>query len=383
MDFSWPQEYLDFQSKVRDFAQNLDTSDLLQRDYKGEFSHDLWKECASFGIQGLAATKEFGGMFEEFSLQRSVLAMEAFGYGCKDVGFSIAMNAHLWVVELTISLFGTTDQKNRFLPKMCNGAWIGAHGLTEANSGSDVYSMETTAKKVDNGYILNGEKCLITLAPLFDVAIVFANLAPEKGKWGVTGFIVTADQPGVIRGKMEHKMGLRTVPIGKITLDNCFVPEENRLGPEFSGLSICNDSLEYDRCCMLAGKLGAMQRQLEENIAFVKQHKRFGQSIGKFQSVSNRIADMQLRIETSKLLLYKMAWLKDQGQSAMLQAAMLKLHLSESFVDSSLDSIRIHGGNGYLTEYEIERDLRDSIGGILYAGTSDIQRNLIASLLGI
>jgi len=147
--------------------------------------------------------------------------------------------------------------------------------------------------------------------------------------------------------------------------------------------SITNHSLEHDRCSILASQLGAMERQLEETIDFVKNRKQFGQSIGKFQSVSNRVANMKLRLETSRLLLYKVAWLKSQGKSAMMEAALLKLQLSESFVASSLDAIRNHGGSGYLTQNEIERDLRDAVGGVIYAGTSDIQRNIITELMGL
>ena len=176
---------------------------------------------------------------------------------------------------------------------------------------------------------------------------------------------------------------MRTVPFGDLTFEDCFVPEENRLGKEGAGWGITIASLEYDRCCILASQLGAMERQLDESIAFVKKRKQFGKSIGNFQAVSNRIANMKLRLETSRLLLYKVAWLKNQGKSAMMEAAMLKLQLSESFVASSIDTIRNHGGYGYITENEIERDLRDAIGGVIYAGTSDIQRNIISDLLGL
>jgi hypothetical protein len=289
----------------------------------------------------------------------------------------------MWAVQMSIVLFGTDAQKQKFLPKLTSGEWLGAHALTEAESGSDVFNMKMTADKTDGGYLLNGEKRLVTLAPIADMAIVFANVNNKLGKWGVTAFLVEKDLEGYEAGPVREKMGLRTVPIGEVRLKNCFVSEENRLGKEGAGFSISNHSLEYDRCCILAGGLGAMERQLEESVEFAKKHKRFGQVIGNFQSVSNRIADMKLRIETSKLLLYKMAWLKKQNKPAMLEAAMLKLHLSESFVASSLDAIRNQGGNAYLVDYGIERDLRDAVGGVLYAGTSDIQRNIIAKLVGL
>ena len=383
MDFSWSEEDLAFRNEVIEFAKSNLNDDIIKRDKEGIFSRDLWQKCADFGIQGLATPKKFGGKFDEVNILQSVLAMQALGYACKDSGLVLGLNAQMWTVQMFIVLFGTDAQKQKFLPKLTSGEWLGAHALTEAESGSDVFNMKMTAEKRDGGYILNGEKCLITLAPVADMAIVFANVNPKLGKWGITAFLVERDLEGFEASPVREKMGLRTVPIGEIKLKNCFVPEENRLGKEGAGFSISNHSLEYDRCCILAGGLGAMERQLEESVEFAKEHKRFGQAIGSFQSVSNRIADMKLRIETSKLLLYKIAWLKKQNKPAMLEAAMLKLHLSESFVASSLDAIRNRGGNAYLVDYGIERDLRDAVGGILYAGTSDIQRNIIAKLVGL
>jgi alkylation response protein AidB-like acyl-CoA dehydrogenase len=260
---------------------------------------------------------------------------------------------------------------------------IGAHGMSEPNYGSDSFSMQTQAKKVEGGYLLNGKKVYITLGPVSDVAIIFATTDLALGKWGITAFLVEKDMPGFKRGTVQSKMGLRTIPIGEFEFKDCFVPDENRLGPEGSGVGLSFSFLEWERCCILASQLGAMERQLEECLNYAKSRQQFGKKIGKFQSVSNRIVDMRLRLETSRLLLYKVAWLKQQGESAMLEAAMLKLHLSECFLESSLDAIRINGARGYLSEFEIERDLRDSVGGVIYAGTSDIQRNIVAGILGL
>jgi len=383
MDFSWPQEYIDYRAEVIEFAQTHLSDDLIKRDLDGTFSREHWDKCGDFGLLGLSSTPEYGGTHKEIDILRSTYAMQGFGYACRDVGLGIAINAHLWSVQYTISFFGNEAQKAKYLPKMTTGEWIGAHALTEKNSGSDVFNMESTATKVDGGYILNGEKRLVTLAPIADVAIYFANTNPKLGKWGISTFIVDKSMKGYMPLEVQSKMGLRTVPIGKIKLENCFVPDENLIGKEGSGLSICNHSLEYDRCSILAAKLGAMERQLEAAVSFAKKRNQFGQAIGNFQAVSHRIADMKSRIEISKLLLYKMAWLKKNDKSGMLDGAILKLFLSESYVNSSLDAIRIHGGTGYLTEHEVERDLRDSIGGIIYAGTSDIQKNIISKFLGL
>lgn len=383
MDFSWTDEQNEFREQVAEFAKRELNKDLLQREREGLFPRQDWQKCADFGIQALVNPARYGGRDEEVDILTSILAMEGFGYGCRDNGLAFALNAQMWTVQLPIVKFGTEEQKQKFLPKFADGEWIGAHALTEAETGSDAFNLKMTAEKTDGGYVLNGRKYLVSLAPLADVVLVFANVKPELGKWGVSAFLVERGAAGFKASESRDKMGLRTVPIGELEFEDCFVAEENRLGAEGAGFSISNNSLEYERCSILASQIGAMERQLETTIRYVQNREQFGQPIGKFQSVSNRIAGMKLRLETSKLLLYKVAWLKKNDKPAMLEAALLKLHLSESFVASSLDAIRNHGGKGYLSEFEVERDLRDAVGGLLYAGTSDIQRNIIARLLGL
>lgn len=383
MNFAWPQEDIDFKNEVIHFAQTELQHNVIQADREGTFPIESWQKCANFGIQGLSIPQKYGGSHPEINLQRAVLAMEALGYGCADNGLCFALNAQMWTMQMPLFHFGNEEQREKYLPHLSSGKYIGAHALTEPDAGSDVFSLQMTAQKTEGGYLLNGEKCYITLGPIADVILIFANINPKLGKWGMTAFLLEKGTAGLEQMPIQQKMGLRTVPIGALKLKNCFVPTENRLGKEGAGFSIMNHSLEYDRCCILASQLGAMERQLEETISYVKSRKQFGQVIAKFQSVSNRVADMKLRLETARLLLYKTAWLKQNNKPAMLEAAMLKLHLGESFVQSSLDAIRSQGGRGYLTEYGIERDLRDAVGGVLYAGTSDIQRNIIASFLGL
>ena len=384
MDFDWSPDQLRLKAEVVEFAQNALAKDLNQRDRDSVFSRDDWKLCADFGIQGIAVSESYksDGRAPQ-DILTSMLAMEGLGYGCRDNGLTFGLNAQMWTVQLPIQHHGTDFLKARFLPKMCSGEWIGAHAMTERDFGSDAFGMQMHAKKCDGGYLLNGTKTLITFGPIADVALVFATIDPKLGKWGITAFLVERDFAGYEANSVFEKMGLRTVPMGEITLTDCFVPEQNRLGPEGAGASISSSSLEYERCCILASQLGAMERQLEETIDFAKTRKQFQKPIGKFQSVSNRIADMKVRLEAARLLLYKVAWLKSQGRSAMMEAAILKLFLSEQFVESSFDAVRIHGGRGYLSETGIERDLRDALGGVLYAGTSDIQRNIIAGMLGL
>jgi alkylation response protein AidB-like acyl-CoA dehydrogenase len=383
MDFSWSPEQLAFKQKIQQFAKDKLNVDTVTRDLAAEFPCDLWQTCADFGILSMSVPAKYNHSRQDTEFMTAMLAMEAMGYGCKDNGLTFALNAQMWTVQLPILHIGTEQQKQKYLPAMCKGEIISAHAMTEAESGSDAYSMQTTATKIDGGYVLNGKKCLVTLAPIADLILVYASTDLSLGNWGITAFLVEKGTPGLEQHPAQAKMGLRTVPIGELTFTDCFVPEQNILGTEGSGVGISQSFLDWERCCILASQLGAMERQLNECLAFAKKRKQFGKSIGKFQAISNRIVEMRLRLETSRLLLYKVAWLKSQGQSAMIESALLKLHLSESFMESSIDAIRIHGGRGYLTEYEIERDLRDAVGGTLYAGTSDIQRNIVAGILGL
>ena len=381
MDFSWTKEQLEYKEKVIEFAKsNLDYA-VGDNDKNCVFARDAWEKCADFGLLGLSVPKDEGGVFEEVQFLTATLAIEALGYACRDNGLPFGLNAQMWTVQYPLVLFGTTMQKQKFLPNMISGKWIGCHALTEPEAGSDVYNMQTTAKKVEGGYLLNGRKQYVTFAPIADVVLVFANVNPDIGNFGITGFLVEKGMKGFTNGSNKVKMGLRTVPFGDLIFEDCFVPEENRLSSEGSGWGITMHSLEFDRCNILAGQLGAMDYQLEQTIAYVKKRKQFGKSVSQFQAVSNRLANMKLRLETSRLLLYKVAWLNQQGKPATLESAMLKLQLSESFVSSSLEAIRNYGGYGYITENEIERNMRDAIGSVIYAGTSDIQRNIISDFI--
>jgi len=355
--------------------------DLIEEDHQGAFSREKWMKCARFGIQGLPFPEKYGG--NEADILTTMLTMEGLGYGCKDNGLIFAMNAQMWSVQMPIFRFGTEQQKEKYLPRLCSGEIIGAHGMTEPDSGSDAYSLRTTARRVEGGYVLNGSKMFVTNAPVADIAVAFATVDPSRKMWGVTGFILEKGMPGFTIGGPFEKMGLRTSPMSELIFQDCFVPAENRLGPEGAGSNIFNDSMEWERSCILASHIGAMERQLETSIQYARDRQQFNQPIGKFQSVANRIVDMKVRLETARLLLYTVAWLKKNGKPAVMEAAMAKLYLSESFIQSSLDAIRTFGSYGYMTEFEVERDLRDAVGGTLYSGTSDIQRNIIARLLGL
>lgn len=381
MDFSWSDEQLAYKRAVIEFAQKELREGLMERDQKAAFSRENWNKCAQFGIQGLPFPETYGGANAD--ILTTMLTMEGLGYGCADNGLIFAINAQMWSVQMPIFKFGSELQKQKYLPGLISGQIIGAHGMSEPDSGSDAYSMRTRAEKVEGGYVLNGSKTFVTNAPVADMAVVFATVDPKRGMWGVTAFVVDVGTPGFSVSRHIDKMGLRTSPMGELVFADCFLPEENRLGPVGAGANIFKDSMEWERACILGSHIGAMELQLEKTIAYARERVQFGQPIGKFQTVANRIVDMKVRLETARLLLYKVAWLKSQGKSATMEAAMAKLYLGEAFVQSGLDAIRTFGGWGYMTEFEVERDLRDALGGVLYSGTSDIQRNIIARYLGL
>jgi hypothetical protein len=381
MDFNFNEDQLQAKAAAIRFAQKELNEGIVERDKNAVFPQELWKKCAVFGIQGFAFPEEYGG--HNADILSMLLLMEGLGYGCKDSGLVFALNGQMWTVQMPILRFGTEIQKKKYLPPLCNGDWIGAHGMTEPDSGSDAFSLRTTAKLEGNSYILNGTKTFSTLGSQANVFMVFATVDKLKGFMGVTAFIVEKDFPGFRVSKDISKMGLRTAPFAELILEDCQVPVQNRLGREGNGVAIFDDAIEWERSCILASCIGLMERQLEVCIKYVKDRKQFGKSIGKFQSVSNRIVDMKVRMETSRLILYKLACLKKSYGKATMEAAIAKLYLSEAWVKSCLDAVQIHGGYGYTTEFELERDLRDSVASTLYSGTSEIQRNIIARYLGL
>jgi alkylation response protein AidB-like acyl-CoA dehydrogenase len=380
MDLSFSPDQLALRDEIAKFARLELNQGLIDRDREESFPREAWQKCARFGIQGMPFPREYGG--GEADIVTAMLAMEGLGYGCRDAGLIFGINAQMWAVQMPIHLFGTEAQKQRLLPPLCSGDSIGAHGMTEPGSGSDAMSLSTTARQRGERWILNGSKTFVSNAPVADVFVVFATTDPSKGFLGVTAFLVERGTPGLSTQHIS-KMGLRTSPMGEVVLDECELPADALLGEVGQGSKIFNASMEWERACILASNAGAMERQLETCIEYAQSRKQFRRPIGKFQSVSNRIVDMKVRLETSKLLLYRVAWLKQSGQDAVMDAAIAKLYLSEAWVQSCLDAVQIHGGYGFTTEFELERDLRDSIGGRIYSGTSEMQRNIIASRLGL
>ena len=380
MDFSPTSAQIKLQEETRRFAAEQLGAGLEDvDDPSGGAWREDWLACAEQGIFSAIAPEAYGGSGQD--VVSVVLMLEALGHGCPDNGLTLAVNGQIWAMMEPLISFGTDAQKKRYLPGLCDGSIIGAHGMTERETGSDAFALKTRAERRDGGFVLNGAKTLIGLGPACDLALVFATSDPSLGRWGISAFLVEEGDPGFERGPAEVKMGLNTTPLGDLTLRDCWIPEDRLLGDEGSGAALFSHTMEWERSFIFASHVGSMARQLEACTAFAHRRKVFGGPIEQHQSVTNRLADMALRLETSRLLLYKAAWLKSRGEPCVQEAAMTKLHISEAFLASSLDAVRIHGGAGYLTAGGVERDLRDAMGGVIYSGTSDIQRQIIASLL--
>jgi alkylation response protein AidB-like acyl-CoA dehydrogenase len=376
VDFELTAGQQAMQKEAIDFARSELNDNLIDRDEARTFSHDGWKKCAAFGVQGLPIPEEYGGSGAD--PVTTIAVMEGLGYGCRDQGLLFSINAHMWTNSIPILKYGTTEQKRKYLPGLCDGSLIGANGASEAGAGSDVYSMRTRVEKVSAGYMLNGAKIYVTNAPVADLFAVYATIDAKIGVMGICGFVIERDTTGLSVSRKMDKMGLRTSPMAEIVMKDCRVTADALLGREGRGAEVFSCSMAWERASILATCLGTMRRQIEKCVEYAQTRKQFGQAIGKFQSVANRIVDMKLRYETARLLIYKVGWLMQKGKSADMDAAMAKLYVSESFVQSCLDAVQVHGGAGYMTELEFERELRDAVGSTLYSGTSEIQRNIIA-----
>jgi alkylation response protein AidB-like acyl-CoA dehydrogenase len=381
VDFSLSAEQRELTEAAVAFARRELNQDLVKREDAGEFPREGWRACARFGVQGLPVPAELGGAGAD--IVTTALVMEALGYGCRDNGLLFSLNAQMWSVELPLVVFGTAEQQRAYLPGMVSGEVIGAHGMTEPGSGSDALHVGTRAERRGDCYVLRGSKQYITNAPVADVLLVYAVDPGRPGLAGLSAFLVDAGTAGLSVSGSFEKMGLRTSPMGEVTLQDCVVPAESRLGPEGAGMAIFNSSMEWERSCLFASVVGAMRRQLEACVGYARSREQFGQPIGKFQGVSGKLADMYVRLEAARSLIYRVAWLKQQGRSAPAEAAAAKLFTSEAWVRSSQDAIQVHGAYGYMKEAGIERDLRDAVAGTIYSGTSEIQRVVVARMLGL
>ncbi len=366
---------------VAEFARTLPRDNVRALDPSSGFDRDSWRRCGAFGIMGLPAPGAYGG--GDADVVTTILALEALGYGCVDNGLVFSVNAHLWTSVVPIWHFGTEEQKRFWLPGLSTGELIGCHAMTEPDAGSDPFSLVATAERTEDGFVLNGRKTFITNAPIADLVIVFARTSEAFGPYGITAFLVPAGTEGMdVSGEID-KMGLRTSPMSDVVLDDCFVPATAVLGRVGRGAEVFQRSMQWERACIMASQVGLMRRTLESCIEYAGERRQFGQAIGRFGSIADKIADMQVAVDAGRSLVLRVGWLMDHDRDTTLESAVAKLFVSEANVKSHLDAVQIHGGYGYTTEFGIERALRDAVGGRIYSGTSEIQRRIIARRLGL
>ncbi|MFC4908266.1 acyl-CoA dehydrogenase family protein [Actinomadura gamaensis] len=382
MDFSLSPEQRALREEVIAFARSELGRNVADGDREARFPVGDWRRCAEFGVLGWPVPVEYGG--QGLDPLTTIVALEALGYGCRDNGLVFAIGNHLWGCAVYLLEHGTEEQKARFLKPMCDGALIGAHALSEPEAGSDVLGMRTTAVRDGDHYVLRGEKWFVSNGPEADVFVVLARTGPPgRAQDALSAFLVTADLPGVDRSRRFGKLGLRTTPMGAVRFDEARVPASCLLGREGSGYSLFGGTIEWERAFMFAPHVGAMERLLETSVEYASGRDQFGRPIGSFQAVAHRIADVKIRLELARLILYRVGWLKARGRMALLDATIAKVFISESLVEAAATAVEVHGARGYLTDWGLERELRDALGGPIYAGTSAVQRGVLAELLGL
>jgi len=382
MDFQLTDVQRERIEDAKTFARDSLSPGYRQREKEEHFSKDLWDQAAARGLATLPIPEAYGG--RGLGALDTTLVMEALGRSCEDSGLLFALCAHAFACAIPIWKSGTGEQKERFLTPLSQGD-IAANAITEPSAGSDVYSMKTTATHDGTDYVLNGTKRYITNAPVADLFVAYALTKPDRGSYGISAFIVPSNTPGLIVEPGPSKTGLRTAAWGSVTFEDCRVPETQRLGPEGAGKSVFEQSMNWERGCLFATHVGAMERTLDQCVDHVQGRTQFEHPIGQFQSVANKLVDMKLRLETSRLLLYRAGWLQDEGRrmEAAEAASLSKLWISECSVTSGQEAIQIFGGQGVITESGVDALLRDSLPSRIYSGTSEIQRNVIAKHLGV
>jgi clorobiocin biosynthesis protein CloN3 len=338
-----------------------------------------WRVAGRLGLTGLCLPREHGG--SGLGALDTALCLEAFGRGCATAGLPFAVAAHLLACGVAIRDFASDE--TAMLAGMASGELIAANAMTEDDAGSDVGRLATTARRDGDGYVLDGEKSFASNAPLAGVFVTYAVTDPTAGFLGVTAFAVPRDLPGVEVGPPLEKMGLHGCAAARVRLSGCRIPERLVLGRTGQGGAVFQHTMEWERACLPAVYLGAMDDQLERVIAHARERRQFGREIAGFQAVSHRIAVMAQRLESARLLLYRACWLLDQGRGPRQAVAMSKAAVSEAAVANGLDAVQIFGAAGYLTGPGIEARLRDAVPSTIFSGTTEIQREIIAREAGL
>ncbi len=377
MDFSWTPEQHQLYDNALAFARDR-LEPCVQK--KVGF-RQCFLACGEFGLLGLCAPESYGGV--GLGALDTARTFEAVGRGCTDSGLVFAAAAHLFACVMPIVEFATEELKQQVVPKLCSGEFVGANAITEDVSGSDAFAMHTAVEKDGDDYIITGSKSYVTNGPFADILVTYGTLNPAHGHMGIVGLVIPTVTAGVTVGAPFEKLGLKGAPISSVYYERCRVPAGARLGRESQGSSVFTRSMHWERACLFGMYLGVMDRQLEQVVAYLKQRRQFGKPLSKQQVLAHRAADMKLRLESARLLLYRACWKIDCGEDATQEIAMSKIATSEAAVQSALDAVQLHGGNGVMEEMGIAQMLRDAVPSTIFSGTSEIQRNLIARGLGL
>ena len=381
MAFSSSAEQQRLYAAAREFAERRVNPAIGNRDGTPYFGRQEWRLCGEIGLLGSCVPERYGGHGHDALTVAWIV--EGFARGCTDAGLVFAACAHLFACATPIADFANETLKERVLSRLACGELVGANAITEADAGSDVFSLRTRAVRDGARYLLTGSKSYVTNGPVADCFVVYASTEPTHGYLGISAFLVEGDAPGLTRGEHFDKVGLNGAPVCELRFDQCVVDEANRIGAEGEGAAIFRSAMEWERACLFALYLGVMDRQLEEVVAFAKGRRQFGKAIGRHQAIAHRAADMKLRLDAGRLLLHRACWMKSQGLDCSLETSMAKLAISEGAVSSGLDAIQIFAGLGIKSETGVATALNDALPSTIFSGTSEIQRDLVARGLGL
>jgi alkylation response protein AidB-like acyl-CoA dehydrogenase len=379
MNFDWLPAERELYDRALAFARSLH-SPRAERE-SGVFPRDAWTRCGEFGLLGLCVPSELGGTGLDALMTARIF--EAFGRGCSDLGLLFAGAAHLFACTMPLAEHGSDALRQALVPRLARGELIGANAITEAEAGSDVFALKMQAVLHGDHYVLNGIKSYVTNGPAADVFLVYAQTNPHHGFLGLSAFAVEKGMPGVSCSAPFRKVGLHSAPTSTVYFEDCHVPVSHLLAEEGQGALIFQSSMAWERACLFGIYVGAMERDLERGIAYGRDRRQFGRPIGKNQAISHRIANMKLRLEAARLLLYKACSVKDSGEEATMDVSLAKLAISESAIQSGLDVIQIHGSSGVTTETGIADSLLDALPSTIFSGSSEMQRDLVAKALGL
>lgn len=364
---------------IHDLGQTLSEGH-IDDDATATFRHDKWRILGQLGLFGLACPTEHGGGGQD--LPTTVAALRALGEANRDSGLSFSATTQMASTATPLARFGSSHLQERYLPAVADGTLIGAHAITEPTGGSDALKMRTTAVREGATYRLNGSKAFVSNGPIADVIVVYARTG-QSALGGISTFLVPTDTPGVHRGQPVSKMGLRTSPLCEVYFDDVTIGQDHLLGREGLGFRILDYVMKREILYSFAVSLGEMKHRLERTIAYANQRQQFGAPLAANQAISHRIVDMSLAHDTGALWIEHTAARAQAGKDIAKDLAATKLHISQSAVDSAHGALHIFGGYGYMSEYGLEKDLRSAIPGTIYSGSSEIQRDRIAALLGL